>query len=134
MQFWRPLTGELTGWMARKADLLDRQDQYLDDVIHRLNGGFMPAPFGVAIPPMHDDLHEYRYEQRGSEYRLRCWHNGTERTYSGLVDNTPEWLRAILATAKVAGAIRAIKQPPPEVILWFRTDDNHHLVEFIEMT
>lgn len=86
------------------------------------------------LPQMNDDLYEYRYEQRGDEYRLRCWHNGTERTHSGFVDNMPEWLTAILATAKVAGAIRPIKEPPPEVILWFRTDDKHNLNEFIEMT
>lgn len=86
------------------------------------------------LPSMNDDLYEYRYEQRGDEYRLRCWHNGTERTHSGPVDNMPEWLAAILATAKVAGVIRPIKEPPPEVILWFRTDDKHNLNEFIEMT
>lgn len=86
------------------------------------------------LPPMNDDLYEYRFEQRSGEYRLRCWHNGTERMHSGLVDNMPEWLSAILATAKVAGVIRPIKEPPPEVILWFRTDDKHNLIEFIEMT
>jgi hypothetical protein len=86
------------------------------------------------LPEMNDELYEYRYEQRGGEYRLRCWHNGAERTHSGPVDNMPEWLQAILDTAKVAGAIRPIKEPPPEVIVWFRTDDKHNLVEFIEMT
>lgn len=86
------------------------------------------------LPEMHDDLHEYRYEQRGDEYQLRCWHNGTERTHRTFVVNMPEWLRAILDTAKVANMIRPIKEPPPEVILWFRTDDDHNLVEFIEMT
>jgi hypothetical protein len=45
----------------------------------------------------------------------------------------PEWLRAILDTAKVAGAIRTIAMPPPEVILWFCTDDDLNLIEFIEM-
>lgn len=82
---------------------------------------------------MNDDLHEYRYEQRGDEYQLRCWHNGTERTQRTYVAHMPEWLSAILATAKVAGAIRPIKEPPPEIILWFRTDDKRNLVEFIEM-
>lgn len=83
---------------------------------------------------MNDALHEYRYEQRSKVYTLRCWHNGAERTYSGPVDNMPAWLRAILDTAKVANMIRAIKEPPPDVIVWFRTDDNHNLIEFIELT
>lgn len=86
------------------------------------------------LPPMHDDLHEYRYEQRGNGYTLRCWHNGAERNLRGDVDTMPEWLRSILATAKVANMIRAIKTPPPEIILWFRTDDHNNLIEFIEMT
>lgn len=77
---------------------------------------------------------EYRYEQRGAEYALRCWHNGTEKSHRGDVANMPEWLKPILATAKVAGAIRPIKEPPPEIILWFRTDADHNLIEFIEMT
>lgn len=106
--------------------------QFLQDYARTLTE---TAPGHITyLPEMHDDLHEYRFEQRGPEFALRCWHNGTERTQRGYVDDMPEWLASILATAKVAGAIRAIKQPPPEVILWFRTDDNHNLVEFIEMT
>lgn len=85
------------------------------------------------LPQMNDDLYEYRFEQRADEYMMRCWHNGTERMYREGVHNMPEWLSAILATAKVAGAIRPIKEPPPEIILWFRTDEHHNLVEFIEM-
>jgi hypothetical protein len=85
------------------------------------------------IPPMNDDLHEYRYEQRGDEYTLRSWHNGTEKSQRGYVYTIPDWLRAILDTARVAGAIRPITTPPPEVILWFRTDCNHNLTEFIEL-
>lgn len=84
------------------------------------------------VDPM-DDTFEYRYEQRTGEYLLRCWHNGTEKSHRGPVDNTPEWLRAILDTAKVAGALRQIDAPPPEAILWFRTDEHHNLIEFIEM-
>lgn len=92
------------------------------------------AQFAFPKDQMNEDLHEYRFEQRGSEYALRVWHNGHERTHRGNADNMPEWLRAILATARVAGAIRPIKTPPPEIILWFCTDDDHNLVEFIEMT
>lgn len=85
------------------------------------------------IPDMNEELHEYRYEQRGNEYQLRCWNGGREFSQRGFVTDMPEWLKSILATAKVAGVIRPIKEPPPEVIVWFRTDDNHNLVEFIEM-
>lgn len=84
------------------------------------------------IPPMTED-YEFRYEQRGDTYMLRCWHNGVERNERHLTSNMPEWLRAILDTARVAGAIRPIATPPPEVILWFRTDDKRNLTEFIEL-
>lgn len=86
------------------------------------------------FPTMNDDLYEFRYEQRGKDYVLRCWHNGVERSYRGLDYEMPEWLKAILVTAKVAGALPKIPEPPPDAILWFRTDKDRNLVEFIEMT
>lgn len=82
---------------------------------------------------VNDDLYEFRFEQRGDEYTLRRWHNGTERAFRERVYNMPEWLSAILVTAKVAGAIRPIAEPPPEIILWFTTDEHNNLVDFIEM-
>lgn len=85
------------------------------------------------LPTMNDDLYEFRFEQRGDEYTLRRWHNGTERAFRERVYNMPEWLSAILVTAKVAGAIRPIAEPPPEIILWFTTDEHNNLVDFIEM-
>lgn len=91
---------------------------------------FHPFPIDDC---MTDDTYEYRYEQRDDEYALRCWHNGTQRFYREFTYNMPGWLRAILDTAKVAGAMPKIKEPPPDVILWFRTDPNHNLIEFIEM-
>ncbi len=108
----------------------DKFNQYVQDCTAL---GHRPHPGSILyIDPMNDE-YEFRYEQRGDEYMLRCWHNGTERSHRGHVYTIPEWLRAILDTARVAGAIKPIKEPPPEVILWFRTDRNHHLTEFIEM-
>lgn len=131
MQYWLPMTGDWTGWMARKADRKERGEQFCDDYIRTLRP---TQPYRISyVPPMNDELHEYRYEQRGNEYQLRCWNGGREFSQRGFVTNMPEWLKSILATAKVAGVIRPIKEPPPEVIVWFRTDDNHNLVEFIEM-
>ena len=120
--------------MARKTEPQGRDSQLFADWVH-INGPYLGTRQKLLQlhPPMNPDLHEYRYEQRGDAYALRCWHNGTERMYRGFTPNMPEWLVSILATAKVAGAIRPIKEPPPEVIVWFRTDENHNLVEFIEM-
>lgn len=108
-----------------------RGEQFCDDYIRTLRP---TQPYQVTyVPPMNDDLHEFRFEQRGDEYMLRRWHNGTERAFRERVENMPEWLSAILVTARVAGAIRPIKEPPPEIILWFTTDEHNNLVDFIEM-
>jgi hypothetical protein len=90
------------------------------------------ANFSPPAVDMTED-YEFRYEQRGDEYALRSWHDGIEKSHRGLVADRPEWLAAILATAKVAGALPKIKEPPPEVILWFRTDKDNNLIEFIEL-
>ena len=80
-----------------------------------------------------DNIYEYRYEQRVNEYALRRWHNGYQVFTRGSEQTMPEWLKAVLYTAKVAGAIPKIKAPPPDIILWFRTDADNNLIEFIEM-
>ena len=85
------------------------------------------------LAPMTEDIYEYRYEQRDDEYALRCWHDGTQRFYREFTYNMPGWLKNILVTARVAGVIPKIKEPPPDIILWFRTDKDHNLIEFVEM-
>lgn len=112
----------LASWNRINAYLADRKTFGLESKLGAIH----------YIEQMTDD-HEFRYEQRGEEYTLRSWHNGIEKSHRGFIDNTPGWLRDILVTAKVAGAIRPIATPPPEVILWFRTDNSHNLTEFIEM-
>jgi Ni/Co efflux regulator RcnB len=84
--------------------------------------------------PMTDKAYEYRYEQRGDEFTLRRWHNGEQQFSRGYEHNILDWLRRILDTAKVAGVIRTVETPPPDIILWFRTDTDYNLIEFIEMT
>jgi hypothetical protein len=82
---------------------------------------------------MTDDFYEYRYEQRDDEFILRRWHNGEQQFNRGYLDNRLDWLKRIIDTAKVAGVIRTVKTPPPDIILWFRTDKDYNLIEFIEM-
>jgi hypothetical protein len=82
---------------------------------------------------MNDDLYEFRYEAHGGEYKLKCWHDGKETSQHGSVSNQPEWLTGIVDVAKVAGHLKTPITPPPEVILWFHTDKNHTLINFIEL-
>ena len=86
--------------------------------------------FGIT---MNTDEMEFRYERRGDVYTTKCWYNGNEKTERGLVDQTPEWLGRILAVSRVGNHIKATINPPPDEILWFRTDINRNLTAFIDL-
>lgn len=80
-----------------------------------------------------ENEHEYRYEERAGEYRLRCWVNGTEHTVVGLIESQPAWLQAIVATSRVGGHMKYTNEPPPDCIVWFVTDAEHNLLRFLEL-
>lgn len=80
-----------------------------------------------------ENEHEYRYEERAGEYRLRCWVNGTEHTVVGLMESQPAWLQAIVATSRVGGHMKYTNEPPPDCIVWFVTDAEHNLLRFLEL-
>lgn len=86
--------------------------------------------FGIT---MNDDEMEFRYERRGDVYMTKCWHNGNEKTERGLVEQTPDWLGRILAVSRVGNHIKATTSPPPDEILWFRTDTQRNLTQFIDL-
>jgi hypothetical protein len=82
---------------------------------------------------MTNDEYEFRYERRGDVYLIKRWHNGTEWTDRGNTDNVPVWLAPILVVAKISGHLRKTNVPPPDEILWFRTDKSHQLTTFIDL-
>lgn len=88
-------------------------------------------PPHMTQPPT--DSYEWRYEHTGDRYRLQSWHNGANRMQYGRIDERPEWLVTVVEVAAVAGATNRTFEPPPDVILWFRTDHNHNLTEFINI-
>jgi hypothetical protein len=77
---------------------------------------------------------EYRYEERGGMYYLKCWQNGNEASWRGEVSQRPEWLERILNTATVGGHLKRVNQPPPDAIVWFTTDADNNLKTFLELT
>ena len=77
---------------------------------------------------------EYRYEERGGEYALKCWQDGNETSWRGELSQRPEWLERILDTAAVGGHLKRINQPPPDAIVWFTTDADNNLKTFLELT
>jgi hypothetical protein len=110
------LTGDTVTYIKRKMADASRQ---LDNFFYK--------------DKMNDDLYEFRYEAHGGEFKLKCWHDGKEDTMHGAVDTQPEWLTGIVDVAKVAGHLKTPISPPPEVILWFHTDKNRTLINFIEL-
>ena len=93
----------------------------------------MDNGFGYNKKDHMDDIYEFRYEAHGGEFKLKCWYNGKEESLHGEVANQPEWLTGIVDVAKVAGHLKTPISPPPEAILWFHTDKNRTLINFIEL-
>ena len=79
------------------------------------------------------NIKEYRYEQRGHDYAMRCWHDGRETISRGLIIDQPKWLTAVIDTARVGGYLRHITEPPPDLIVWFCTDEHNNLTHFLEL-
>jgi hypothetical protein len=77
---------------------------------------------------------EYRYEERGNDYALKCWHDGVETSWRGELDNRPEWLERIITAAIVGGHLKRIYSPPPDAVVWFTTDLDNNLLTFLELT
>ena len=88
---------------------------------------------GGVVQLMKVDQTEYRYEQTGDEYRLQSWHNGVQKQVIDRVANRPAWLSEIVDVAAVGGAAHRPLASPPDVLIWFRTDDKHNLVEFVDL-
>ena len=75
---------------------------------------------------------EHRYEQRGDEYTLRSWRD-KEMTVTASMVERPDWLERIIDIAVVGGHVQNIPNPPPDVIVWFRTDPRDDtLIEFVD--
>lgn len=111
-------TGDTVTYIKRK----------LADASRQMNNGF-----GYNKKEHMDDIYEFRYEAHGGEYKLKCWYNGKEESLHGAVADQPEWLTGIVDVAKVAGHLKTPISPPPEAILWFHTDKNRTLINFIEL-
>ena len=82
----------------------------------------------LMIPP---NSYECRYEERTSTYTLRSWHEGKEVNQHGKLNQRPEWLTIIIDVARLSGHYHKPPEPPPNAIMWFITDADNRLIEFI---
>lgn len=128
--------GRLKDWWIAEMEArgMDPEVQMPEewDLLLRLDQNRRQYHTGLLIN-MNTDEMEFRYERRGDMFMLKRWYNGTEKTDRGHVDQTPEWLGRILAVSRVGNHIKATVQPPPDEILWFRTDTKRNLTQFIDL-
>lgn len=102
---------------------------YIDDSLRIVHN---QVTSGMNI--INDDYTEHRYEQRGSEYALRSWRD-REVTVTYSMAERPDWLTKIIDIAVVGGHVQSIPNPPPDLIVWFRTaKGSDDLLEFVDFT
>lgn len=84
---------------------------------------------------MTKDGYEFRYEQTGDRYRLQGFFNPPDvhRSAHGNLATRPEWLVKIVDVAVVANTVNRATAPPPDLILWFSTDKQFNLTEYIDV-
>ena len=119
--------------LVKQQWLEERSDRSSRDYHLRRNDQDRRSRHYLLMITMHTDEYEFRYERRGDVYLIKRWHNGIEWTDRGTTDNVPVWLAPILVVAKVSGHLRKTNEPPPDEILWFRTNRAHQLTTFIDL-
>lgn len=80
-----------------------------------------------------DDMYECRYEERNGEYLLKRWRDGHETSAHGFLYALPDWMEKIRNVAIVGGHLKKIQVPPPDNVVWFTTDDDGNLLNFMEL-
>jgi len=78
-------------------------------------------------------LYECRYEERDDDYTLKRWRDGHEEASRGFIQDLPDWLENIRSVARVGGHLKKVNVPPPDNIVWFTTDDDNNLINFMEL-
>jgi hypothetical protein len=101
---------------------------HIDDALMQMERSF---GYQDDLPETHK---EYRYEERGDTFTLRCWCDGRETVALGYKSARPDWLVRIIDIAKVGGHMSLVREPPPDCIVWFQTDANNNLQAFKEMS
>lgn len=91
--------------------------------------------FKETYATMTKDGYEFRYEQTGDTYRLQGFFNPPDvhRSAHGKLATRPEWLVKIVDVAVVANTVNRATAPPPDLILWFSTDKQFNLTEYIDV-
>jgi len=130
--------GRMKDWLIEQMEKEGfYEDDYIEDPIliadrERINEMLLIHAYGKK-PNVNSAEREYRYERRGDEFMLKMWCDGKETTSRGHTYALPGWLERIIDVSRVAQQIKRVNQPPPDEILWFRTDMNNNLTTFVEL-
>ena len=104
-------------------------ERYLHDALR-----IIQKEFTLKTTP--DEPAEHRYEENGEDWRLRTWQDGRETVVVGQVhtrpDTRPSWLLPILNVALLGGHAKHVPEPPPNLIMWFRTNADNSLHSYID--
>jgi hypothetical protein len=117
--------GKVKNLVTEMDEGYDRHGRVKSDALRMLEHalGYKSSP----------DMYECRYEERGLDYTLKRWRDGHEEASRGPVTDLPDWLARIKGVAIVGGHLKAVKVPPPDNIVWFTTDDDNNLINFMEL-
>tara|TARA_R110000744_G_scaffold249158_2_gene365409 strand:+ start:763 stop:1026 length:264 start_codon:yes stop_codon:yes gene_type:complete len=84
---------------------------------------------------MTEPTYEMRYTEAVGQFTVQQWHieRGATTAHSARdLDARPQWLTAIIDTARIGKRLRIVGLPPPEFICWFTTDEDYNLINFLE--
>lgn len=100
--------------------------QKLRDIVYELEISVEQLMmFGQDMPD-----YSHRYMERNGEYEIRTYKQAVETIGHGKLGEQPEWLKRILDLAYLGEHIEPIPNPPPDKVLWFRTDRELNLLSF----
>jgi hypothetical protein len=102
-------------------------ERYLHDALR-----IIQKEFTVRTTP--NEPAEHRYEEAGNGWKLRTWRDGRETVVLGLMDLNPRpnWLLSILNVGLMGGHAKRVPEPPPNLIMWFRTNLDNSLHSYID--
>jgi hypothetical protein len=72
---------------------------------------------------------EIRYQEDGHQWRTTIHLNEGVKYKFGKLGTQPAWLQLILDVAKAGGHFRPLDNGPPDVVLWFKIDEDNNLLE-----
>lgn len=87
---------------------------------------------GFTLKTTPEEPAEHRYEEAGDEWKLRTWRDGRETVAVGQMYMRPSWLLSIVNVGLMGGHAKRVPEPPPNLIMWFRTNPDGSLHSYID--